>query len=110
MAEPCLPVGRGRMQHSMFYLYVLKSEKDDSLYIGKTNDVKRRLAEHNSGHTRSLKSKIPLVLLETLTCNTEQEARMLEKEYKKGYKREELKRKHKLTYGGVAERSNAAHC
>lgn len=93
----------------MFYLYVLKSEKDSTLYIGKTNNVQRRLAEHNSGKTQSLKSKIPLVLLETVACASEIEARRLEKEYKKGYKREELRRKHKLI-GGVAERSNAAHC
>jgi len=33
----------------MFYVYILKSEKDGKLYIGYTNDLKRRLEEHNSG-------------------------------------------------------------
>ena len=30
----------------MFYLYVLKSKKDQKCYIGSTSDLKRRLAEH----------------------------------------------------------------
>lgn len=90
----------------MYYVYILKSEKDDSLYIGKTNDVKRRIAEHNYGHTSSTKSKGPFKLLEFIECATQAEAIRMEKECKKGYKREELRKK----YGEVAERSNAAHC
>ncbi len=31
----------------MFYVYVLKSVKDDGLYIGYTDDLKRRIFEHN---------------------------------------------------------------
>jgi len=80
----------------MFYVYVLKSEKDNSLYIGKTNDVYRRLTEHNSGHTSATKSKRPYLLLETLECQTLAEAINMEKEYKKGYKREEIRRKYGL--------------
>ena len=30
-----------------FYTYVLLSAKDDEYYIGYTNDLKRRLEEHN---------------------------------------------------------------
>lgn len=81
----------------MYYVYILKSEKDGGLYIGKTNDIKRRLAEHNSGQTPSLKSRTPLTLLEYIECKDEPEARVLEREYKKGYKREELKKKYNLT-------------
>jgi len=33
----------------MFYVYVLKSKKDNRLYIGYTNDLKRRIHEHNKG-------------------------------------------------------------
>ncbi|MFA6495028.1 MAG: GIY-YIG nuclease family protein [Candidatus Paceibacterota bacterium] len=80
----------------MFCVYVLKSEKDGGMYIGKTNDLKRRLAEHNSGQTQSTKSRRPFVLLEYVGCDTEKEARILEKEYKKGYKREEIRRKYGL--------------
>lgn len=38
----------------MFYVYLLKSEKG-SLYIGCTNDLKRRLEEHNSGKSNYTK-------------------------------------------------------
>lgn len=89
-----------------YWVYILKSRKDGSLYIGKTNDIQRRLKEHNSGHTPSTRNKVPFSILETHSCKNEEEARALEKEFKKGFRREELKRK----YGGVPERSNGADC
>ncbi len=46
----------------MFYLYILKSVKDDNLYIDSTNDLKRRLSEHNSGKVLSTKSRAPFEL------------------------------------------------
>ena len=47
----------------MFYVYVLLSLKDKKFYIGFTNDLKRRLNEHNSGKNISTKSRIPLKLI-----------------------------------------------
>lgn len=32
-----------------WYVYVLRSEKDREFYIGSTNDLDRRFAEHQSG-------------------------------------------------------------
>ncbi len=46
----------------MFYLYILKSTKDDNLYIGSTNDLRRRLSEHSNGKVRSTKSRVPFEL------------------------------------------------
>ncbi len=43
----------------MFYVYILKSKKDSKLYIGSTNDLKRRFDEHNKGEVRSTKSRRP---------------------------------------------------
>ena len=83
--------------NTMFWVYILKSLKDNDLYIGKTNNIERRITEHNSGQTPSLKSRTPFVLLESIPCSSELEARKLEKEYKKGYKREELRKKYGLT-------------
>ena len=97
MGGRVLPAGRQGSKHlHMFYVYILKSEKDNSLYIGKTNNLARRLAEHNSGHTPSIRVKRPFVLLETIECATQQEAIRMEKEFKKGYKREEVRRKYGL--------------
>jgi putative endonuclease len=47
----------------MYYVYVLKSLKDHSLYIGYTNDIDRRLLEHNSGQSVYTKSRCPWALV-----------------------------------------------
>ena len=47
----------------MFYVYMLKSVKDKTTYIGCTGDLRKRFEEHNQGKTRSLKSKLPLQLV-----------------------------------------------
>jgi putative endonuclease len=44
--------------HIMYYVYLLKSKKDNSLYIGYTNNIKRRLQEHNEGKVRSTRDNI----------------------------------------------------
>jgi putative endonuclease len=80
----------------MFYVYILKSLKDNGIYIGKTNDLKRRIYEHNNGYVQSTKSRKPFIVLDSFQCQNEKEALILEKEYKKGYKREEIKIKYNL--------------
>lgn len=47
----------------MFYVYVLLSLKDHRFYIGYTNNLKRRLNEHNSGKNISTKPRLPLKLI-----------------------------------------------
>jgi putative endonuclease len=46
----------------MFYVYVLKSQIDGNLYYGSTNDLRRRLSEHNSGQSKSTKMRKPFEL------------------------------------------------
>lgn len=46
--------GEKRFQHSnMYYAYVLRNNISHRHYIGSTNDLERRLSEHNRGQTRS---------------------------------------------------------
>lgn len=80
----------------MYWVYILKSLKDGKLYIGRTNNIERRLQEHNSGIVPSTKSRTPFILLETILVKSEKESVILEREYKKGYKREEIKRRFNL--------------
>ena len=40
----------------MYYVYVLQN-KTRELYIGATNDLRRRLSEHNAGRSHSTKGK-----------------------------------------------------
>ncbi|MEK7617959.1 MAG: GIY-YIG nuclease family protein [Patescibacteria group bacterium] len=59
----------------MFYCYILKSKKDNNLYIGSTTDLKRRFLEHNSGLVRSTKSRLPLKLIYYEAYSAEADAR-----------------------------------
>ena len=47
----------------MFYVYILKSERDGKLYYGFTSDLKARVKEHNDGKVKSTKYRIPLKLI-----------------------------------------------
>ncbi len=43
----------------MFFVYILKSDKDGKLYFGYTTDLRKRIKEHNLGLVSSTKSRIP---------------------------------------------------
>ena len=43
----------------MFYVYVIQSDATNRLYIGKTENLKKRLSEHNSGKSAYTKKYIP---------------------------------------------------
>ena len=47
----------------MFYVYILKSNKDGKLYIGYSNNLRKRFREHNLGLVESTKSRMPLRLV-----------------------------------------------
>ncbi len=46
----------------MHFVYILQSKKDNSLYVGSTENIKQRLAEHNSGKAKYSSSKRPYIL------------------------------------------------
>jgi putative endonuclease len=62
----------------MFYTYILRSKKDDKLYIGFTNDLKRRVEEHNSGKNESTKFRRPLELIYYEAYKSEKDAKARE--------------------------------
>ena len=47
----------------MYYVYIIKSIKDRQLYIGYTNNLLRRIKEHNSKLNISTKSRTPFKLV-----------------------------------------------
>jgi putative endonuclease len=47
----------------MYYTYILKSEKTDKLYIGQTENLERRLLEHNLNQSKSTRNKGPWKLI-----------------------------------------------
>ena len=46
-----------------YYVYILRSLKNDSLYIGYTYDLKQRLKSHNLGKNLATKPHIPYELI-----------------------------------------------
>ena len=67
----------------MFYVYVLKSKKDSSLYIGSTNDLQKRFKEHNQKLVDSTKFKIPFNLVYYEAYVSENDARIRESKLKR---------------------------
>ena len=75
----------------MYYVYVLHSEKDNKRYIGFTDNLERRIREHNSGKVRSTKLRIPFKLVYFENTNSIIEARKRERYFKSGFGRKYVK-------------------
>jgi putative endonuclease len=80
MVDP--PIRRAVEQ--MFYVYILKSEKDNNLYIGFSKDLKSRVEAHNLGLNASTSYRRPLALLYYEGYTNEKDARIREKFLKTG--------------------------
>ena len=65
-----------------FYTYVLLSLKDNEYYIGYTNNLRKRLEEHNLGKNFSTKPRRPLKLIYFEACLNEDDAKQREKYFK----------------------------
>ena len=61
-----------------YYVYVLKSKKDNKLYIGYTNNIKRRLVEHNKGLNFSTSFRLPFVTIYVEACLNKLDAKRRE--------------------------------
>ncbi|MBU4339275.1 GIY-YIG nuclease family protein [Candidatus Parcubacteria bacterium] len=78
----------------MFYVYILKSKKDSKLYIGYTNNLQRRIKEHNEGKVKSTNYRRPLVLVYYEAYKAEEDAKTREEQLKHfGKAYSQLKRK-----------------
>lgn len=66
----------------MFYVYILKSLKDKMLYTGSTNDLRKRLQQHNQGQVNSTKLRKPFILVYYEAYKDEHDARIREKNLK----------------------------
>jgi putative endonuclease len=73
-------------------LYILRCG-DDTLYTGITNDLLRRLVQHNSGKaSRYTRSRLPVSLVHQESCQDRSSA------LKKEYRMKSLSRKEKDAY------------
>ncbi|SNS53102.1 putative endonuclease [Ekhidna lutea] len=75
----------------MFYVYAIKSEDRNYIYVGLSNNLERRLKEHNEGKNKTTKPYRPFVLIHSETFETRIEARKREKYLKSGIGRDFLR-------------------
>ena len=47
----------------MYYVYILQSRKNNSIYIGFSENLKSRFHQHNNGTEKSTKSGVPWELI-----------------------------------------------
>ncbi|MBI9068147.1 MAG: GIY-YIG nuclease family protein [Salinivirgaceae bacterium] len=73
-----------------FFVYILESSKDDSFYIGQTQNIKARLEKHNSGYNKSTKNKKPWFIKFAIEVDSRSEAMNLERKLKSLKKRDSL--------------------
>jgi predicted GIY-YIG superfamily endonuclease len=67
----------------MWYVYFLELANGD-IYVGSTNDLRRRVKSHQSGHVQSTKFHLPVVLKTYVAVETQEHARELETYFKTG--------------------------
>jgi predicted GIY-YIG superfamily endonuclease len=67
----------------MWYVYFLELAGSD-VYVGSTNDLKRRVASHRAGQVKSTRAHLPMALRSYVAVDTEFAARTLERYFKSG--------------------------
>lgn len=67
----------------MFYVYLLRSQRDGDFYIGYTDNLRRRFSEHNRGRVTSTKGRVPFALAYYEAYRAELDARNRERQLKR---------------------------
>ena len=75
----------------MYFVYAIKSCDRNYIYVGITNNLSRRIEEHNKGYNKTTKAYRPFSLIYSEELNTREEARTREKYLKSGVGKEFLK-------------------
>jgi len=72
------------------YTYILYSLKDNKLYIGSTNNLKRRLIQHSHRQVAATKNRLPLKLIHYEYFINREDAGARELFLKSGYGHKQL--------------------
>lgn len=67
----------------MWYVYFFQLN-NGHIYVGSTNDLKRRFKSHENGQVTSTKAHVPVVLKSYVAVDSERQARELETYFKSG--------------------------
>lgn len=79
-----------------YYVYILQSESDKLFYTGYTNDLNRRINDHNGGRVKSTSNRRPLKLVYWEGCLNQQDATSREKYLKTAWGKRYIKNRIKL--------------
>jgi len=77
----------------MWYIYVLQSKKDGNWYTGSTNDLRRRLQEHNRGKDPATRERGPWILSYYEACRNKESTREREKYLKTAWGKRYLRKR-----------------
>ncbi|OGY45005.1 MAG: excinuclease ABC subunit C [Candidatus Buchananbacteria bacterium RIFCSPLOWO2_01_FULL_46_12] len=78
----------------MWYVYFLTSKRVKNwIYVGSTNNLRRRFEEHKLGKSLSTQPFLPVYLVAYLAVRTQRKARSLEKYFKAGSGKAILKKR-----------------
>ncbi len=80
-----------RDHNLMFYVYVMQSKKSHGWYTGSTNDLRKRLSQHNTGGSTWTKRGTPWNLIYYEACLNGEDAGSREKYLKSGMGKRYLK-------------------
>lgn len=86
----------------MYFVYVLLSTKRPYIYVGLTNNLERRIRQHQGGSEKTTAPYRPFQIILTETYTTRIHARQREKYLKSGVGKEYLKAIAE-SFGQVAE-------
>jgi putative endonuclease len=75
----------------MYFAYAIKSISRNYIYVGMSNDLEKRLKQHNKGQNKTTKAYRPFVLILSEEFETREAARKREKYLKSGIGKEYLK-------------------
>ena len=77
---------RGRRFEScrpdLYYVYIIYSQSLERYYVGSTEDVERRLQQHNAGRSKSTRAGVPWKLVHTESFATRSDAIVRERKIK----------------------------
>lgn len=87
----------------MYYVYVLKSLKDNDWYTGYTGDLRKRILIHNKGLNFSTKARRPWNLIYYEASLDEKDAKAREKYLKSGMGKKYIKNRLKFFFDDLNE-------
>ena len=90
--QPEICSGEERYIDIMYYVYILRSAKDNKLYTGYSDNLRRRFYEHNAGKVDITKNRRPFKLIYYEAYLNQQDATMREKFFKTQWGRNYLKK------------------